>query len=160
TEGTDGQLVPFLQNIERYGFIPDAASSENPFGLPVGWTVSRSLLDATVLAGFNCTACHVGELRVAGKSLRIDGGPNLLRINDLFKDMATELEATMADAPRMARLATNLVRNHNANDAKVPSSSSGTAAERVQQKLDALPLVKASLDYLRSMKTVGEMGAV
>ena len=72
-------------------------SPENPFGLPVGWTVTRSLLDTTVVTGFNCTACHVGELRVGGKSVRIDGAPNLLRINDLFKDMKTELEATIGD---------------------------------------------------------------
>jgi hypothetical protein len=160
TEGNDGQLVPFLQNLERYGFIPDAVSSENPFGLPVGWTVARSLLDTTALAGFNCTACHVGEVRIDGKSLRIDGGPNMLRINDLFKDMTTELMATTGDVPRMARLTASLIRNRDANEAKLPPSSSGTAAQRVQQKMDALPLVKASLDYLRSMKTVGEMGAV
>src|SRR4029077_4525014 len=35
-------LVPFTQNLERYGFIPDAASSQNPVGLPVGMTVARS----------------------------------------------------------------------------------------------------------------------
>ena len=160
-EGADGQLVPFLQNLERYGFIPDPVSSENPFGLPVGWTVTRSLLDTTVVAGFNCTACHVGELRVGGTNVRIDGGPNLLRINDLFKDMKTELEATVGDPQRMFRLGASLVRNHEANEAKVPSgTSSGTTSERVTQKLEALSLVKASLTYLRSMKTVSEMAAV
>jgi len=120
-EGADGQLIPFLQNLERYGFIPDPMSGENPFGLPVGWTAARSLLDATVLTGFNCTACHVGELRVGGKNLRVDGAPNLLRINDLFKDMKIELEATIGDAPRLARLTANLIRNHEVNDAKLPS---------------------------------------
>ena len=65
-EGADGQLVPFMQNLERYGFIPDPMSDENPFGLPVGWTATRSLLDTTVVTGFNCTACHVGELRAGG----------------------------------------------------------------------------------------------
>lgn len=160
-EGTDGQLVPFLQNLERYGFISDPMSGENPFGLPVGWTVARSLLDTTVLTGFNCTACHVGELRAGGKTVRLDGAPNLLRINDLFKDMKTELEATIGDTPRMARLAANLIRNRDANDAKLPSPPpTGGVADRVKQKLDALSLVKASIDYLRSMKTVSEMAAV
>jgi hypothetical protein len=160
-EGTDGQLVPFLQNLERYGFIADPASSENPFGLPVGWTAARSLLDTTVLTGFNCTACHVGELRAGGKTMRLDGAPNLLRINDLFKDMKTELEATIGDAPRMARLAANLIRNHDANDTKLPSPpASGSVAERMKQTRDALSLVKASIDYLRSMKTISEMALV
>ena len=113
--------MPFLQNLERYGFIPDPVSEENPFGLPVGWTVTRSLLDTTVVAGFNCTACHVGELMVGGKPVRVDGAPNLLRINDLFKDMKTELEATIGDGPRMARLGASLIRNRDANEAKLPS---------------------------------------
>jgi hypothetical protein len=159
-EGTDGQLVPFMQNLERYGFIPDAVSTENPFGLPVGWTVARSLLDTTVLAGFNCSACHVGELRVNGKPVRVDGAPNLLRINDLFKDMKIELEATIGDVPRMARLAANLARNRDANEATLPSTQSGGMVDRMQQKIDALPLVRASIGYLRSMKTVSEMAAV
>ena len=156
----DGQLVPFLQNLERYGFIPDPVSAENPFGLPVGWTVTRSLLDTTVVAGFNCTACHVGELMVGGKSVRVDGAPNLLRINDLFKDLKTELDATIGDGPRMARLGASLIRNRDANEITLPSPASSALVDRMQQKLDALSLVKASIDYLRSMKTVAEMGAV
>src|SRR5262245_666539 len=36
--------VPFTQNLERYGFIPDGTSSQNPFGLPTGMTVARSRL--------------------------------------------------------------------------------------------------------------------
>ena len=159
-EGADGQLVPFMNNLERYGFIPDPVSDENPFGLPVGWTVTRSLLDTTVVAGFNCTTCHVGELRVGGKTVRVDGAPNIMRINDLFKDMKTELEATIGDAPRMARLGVNLIRNRDANEARLPADRSGTVIDRMKEKMDALPLVRASLDYLRSMKTVSEMGAV
>jgi len=159
-EGPDGLLVPFMQNLERYGFIPDPVSDENPFGLPVGWTVTRSLLDTTVVAGFNCTTCHVGELRAGGKPVRVDGAPNIMRINDLFKDMKTELEETIGDAPRMARLAANLIRNRETNEARLPPDRSGTVADRMKEKLDALPLVKATLDYLRSMKTVSEMALV
>ncbi len=159
-EGNDGVLVPFLQNLERYGFIADPVSPENPFGLPVGWTVTRSLLDTTVVAGFNCTTCHVGELRAGGKAVRVDGAPNIMRINDLFKDMKTELEATIGDAPRMTRLAANLIRNREENEATLPADRSGTAIDRVKDKIDALPLVKATVDYLRAMKTISEMSLV
>jgi hypothetical protein len=159
-EGTDGALVPFLQNLERYGFIPDPVSDENPFGLPVGWTVTRSLLDTTVVAGFNCTTCHVGELRAGGKAVRVDGAPNIMRINDLFKDMKTELEATIGDAPRMARLAANVIRNRAENEATLPGDRSGTVIDRVKDQVDALPLVKATIDYLRAMKTISEMALV
>jgi hypothetical protein len=48
-----------------------------------------------------------------------------MRINDLFKDMKTEIEATIGDAPRMARLAANLIRNRDANEAKAASGPIG-----------------------------------
>src|ERR1035438_1231911 len=33
---------PFLEDMERFGFLPDAKSSTNPYGIPVGMTVGRS----------------------------------------------------------------------------------------------------------------------
>ncbi len=30
---------PFLQDMERFGFLPDHAGPANPYGLPVGMTV-------------------------------------------------------------------------------------------------------------------------
>src|SRR5882724_4398622 len=33
---------PFLQDMERFGFLPDRAGASNPYGLPVGLTVSRT----------------------------------------------------------------------------------------------------------------------
>jgi hypothetical protein len=74
--------------------------------------------------------------------------------------MKTELEATVGDGARMARLAASLIRNRDANEARLPADRSGTVVDRMRERIDALPLVRASLDYLRSMKTVAEMGAV
>ena len=31
---------PFLENMERFGFLPDAASSTTPHGLPIGLTIA------------------------------------------------------------------------------------------------------------------------
>ncbi len=60
-----------------YGLLlapPDPAA--NPDGLPVG--VTRSVVPAGPYAGtymgLTCAACHTGELRHAGKTIRIDGG--------------------------------------------------------------------------------------
>src|SRR5690349_1664474 len=90
-------LVPFTDNLRRYGLIPDDKSDQNPFGLPVGMTVERSQLTDVVMVGFNCTTCHVGELWRGGRRVRIDGGPNMLRINDLFADLTEEMQATLKD---------------------------------------------------------------
>ena len=44
-------LVPFIDNLARYGFIPDDKSDSNPFALPVGMTVERSHLTNRVMVG-------------------------------------------------------------------------------------------------------------
>ena len=41
---------PFLDNMERFGFIPDAESASNPHGLLIGLTTVRSR-DKTPTAG-------------------------------------------------------------------------------------------------------------
>src|SRR5580692_5557855 len=48
---------PFLQNIERFGFIPDATSALNPHGLPIGLTAGHSRNVSHIgleVVGFNC----------------------------------------------------------------------------------------------------------
>ena len=84
-------------------------------------TVERSSLTNRLMVGFNCTACHVGELWRNGRRVRIDGGPNMVRLNDLFADMKTELDATLADLDgRRERFLINLARHRRENDDAVP----------------------------------------
>jgi hypothetical protein len=74
---------PFLEQMERFGFIPDAPGPTNPHGLPIGMTVGPSRnakFAAMEMTGFNCAACHVGEITYRGKHLRIDGAPSLINL--------------------------------------------------------------------------------
>jgi hypothetical protein len=52
----------------------------NSYGVPVGMTVAitrdTQLLDMKMF-GFNCAACHVGELQAGGTTYRVLGGPNM-----------------------------------------------------------------------------------
>src|SRR4029078_9922784 len=83
---------PFLEEMERFGFLPDRTGSTNPHGLSIGMTLSRSRTSGTAgieVVGFNCAACHVGELTYRGKRVRIDGAPatvNLQKYQLEFKD--------------------------------------------------------------------------
>src|ERR1035438_6428572 len=55
---------PFLETFERFGFLPDAQSATNPYGVPVGMTVAPSRNASSTgmaMVGFSCAACHVGE---------------------------------------------------------------------------------------------------
>src|SRR4051794_36087129 len=72
---------PFVQDLDRFGFLLDPKRSTNPRGLPIGLTTVRSRdksLTGLEMLGFNCAACHVGEMHYRGKRLRIDGAPSLV----------------------------------------------------------------------------------
>jgi len=146
-------LVPFADNLARYGFIPDDKGDQNPFGLPVGMTVERSHLTNRVMVGFNCTTCHVGELWRNGRRVRIDGGPNMLRINDLFEDMKNEADATLKDASgRRERFLANVARHRAENDAVFPSDR--TLAERAKDLATDIELAQAFVEYLKKIPVI------
>ncbi|HEX7140677.1 MAG TPA: di-heme-cytochrome C peroxidase [Vicinamibacterales bacterium] len=146
-------LVPFAESLARYGFIPDDKSDQNPFALPVGMTVERSHLTNRVMVGFNCTTCHVGELWRNGRRVRIDGGPNMVRINDLFEDMKGELDATLKDTSgRRERLLANVARHRIENDAAFPAER--TLAERAKDLATDVELAQAFVEYLKKIPVI------
>jgi|CZKJ01.1.fsa_nt_gi mono/diheme cytochrome c family protein len=66
--------------LARFGFLPDAASPQNPDGLPVGFA-KDTVVDPTSktgetveVVGLTCAACHTGQVEYQGKGIRIDGG--------------------------------------------------------------------------------------
>ena len=99
---------PFLENMERFGFVPDSSSTTNPHGLPIGLTVVRSRNRRHIgleMVGFNCAACHVGELTYRGKRLRIDGAPSLVDLQGYQIELKDSLDATLRDPLKAASLA-------------------------------------------------------
>jgi mono/diheme cytochrome c family protein len=94
---------PFLETLDRFGFLPDPVSAENPYGLPVGMTAATSAVTGLDTIGLNCAACHVGELTYAGEKFRIDGGPNLVAVPAFVKALVTETTATARTPARLVR---------------------------------------------------------
>jgi mono/diheme cytochrome c family protein len=94
---------PFLETLERFGFLPDPVSAENPYGLPVGMTVAKSVVTGLDTVGLNCAACHVGELTYSGSKLRIDGGPNLISVPAFVKALVAETTETPRNPARLVR---------------------------------------------------------
>jgi processive rubber oxygenase RoxA-like protein len=150
--------VPFTQNLERYGFIPDDTSSQNPFGLPTGMTVARSRLTNRVMVGFNCATCHVGEIWKNGRRVRIDGGPNMIRLNDMLGDVKTELAATLEETGRRERFLVNVVRYKREDDDRFPVDR--TIAERVQDLKSDLETAQAFKGYIEAMPLLKDMATV
>jgi hypothetical protein len=103
--GPDGNPMyrPFLENIERFGLIPDPPGRYNPYGLPVGVTAAYGKLTGQQMMGLNCTACHVGELHYNGRAFRVDGGPSMAYINAFIKGIVDETTATADTQARRLR---------------------------------------------------------
>src|SRR5262245_19528784 len=82
----------FVENLERFGFLPDAKSDANPYGLPVGLTAAgtRDMNFAGItMVGINCAACHVGAVTTpSGRHVRLDGAPARLDAVAFFRGLA------------------------------------------------------------------------
>jgi hypothetical protein len=103
-----GSAKPFVENLERYGLLPDPARDD---GLPVGLTVSSNAFTFGMdFVGISCAACHVGELRHDGKAVRVDGAPNMFNLQ-LFNSQAIDaLTAATSDRGKLWRALKRLGR--------------------------------------------------
>ena len=111
---------PFLEGMERFGFLPDRTSPTNPYGLPVGLAVSGSRNAGTAgleVVGFNCAACHVGELTYQGKHVRIDGAPALVNLQGYQIEFKDSLDAVMKSPRELVSLVIAMEKQRNAANA-------------------------------------------
>ncbi|QJW97343.1 c-type cytochrome [Frigoriglobus tundricola] len=110
---------PFIDNLDRYGFIPDAASAANPEGVPIGVTVAptKDLAFAGIrMVGINCAACHTTVLEKDGKVvLRVDGGQNLFDVRGFLGGLAANTQKTFTDPRELLRFVSRLIENQNAS---------------------------------------------
>ncbi len=123
---------PFLEGMERFGFLPDASGPTNPHGLPVGVTVSRSRNAGTAgieIIGFNCAACHVGELTYRGKRVRLDGAPAMINLQKYQVEFKESLDATLHSPEKLLALIVALERQQNSPDVPPGSETGQYAAE-------------------------------
>src|SRR4029453_11935768 len=121
-------------------------------------TVARAKLTDRLMVGFNCTTCHVGEVWRNGRRVRIDGGPNMIRLNDMFADLKTELTATVKETGRRERFLLNLARQRKENDATMPSTRS--LPERFDTLETDIDLAKATIGYIEAMPILKQMATV
>jgi len=127
---------PFLQEMDRFGFLPDHAGSTNPYGLPVGLTVSRSRNAGTVgmeIVGFNCAACHVGELIYRGKHVRIDGAPALVNLQGYQVEFKESLDAVMKSPQELVALIVAMEKQRNTPDLPSDADAGKYAGEPAVQ---------------------------
>src|SRR5690349_236205 len=83
---------PFLENLERFGLLtdregPEIVARETRWRLPVGLTLWTPRDLEVEMIGVNCSACHVGAVSRTGRTLRIDGAPNLFDIETFYGEL-------------------------------------------------------------------------
>jgi mono/diheme cytochrome c family protein len=123
---------PFLENMERFGFLPDAASSTNPHGLPIGLTAVKSRNAAHIgleMVGFNCAACHVGEVSYQGKTLIVDGAPSLVDLQAYQLEFKDSFESTLRDPLKLQALVVGIGKTLNAQDTPAAGDTSAYSSD-------------------------------
>ena len=127
---------PFLEEMERFGFLPDDVGSANPYGLPVGVTVSRSRNAGTAgieTVGFNCAACHVGELTYRGRRVRMDGAPALVNLQAYQVELKDSLDVAMKNPRELMALIIAMEKKGNAPDTPSDEEAGKYAGESAVQ---------------------------
>ncbi len=156
------ELRPFLENIERYGLIPDPKGPGNPFGLPVGMSLAPSKISGVQMIGLNCTACHVGQLQYRGRAMRLDGGPNMALINSFLEGLGTETQATMSSPARLSRFWRKVREIRAARRAADPDPASDAPLWRRAMIMltQERGLLQARVNLLRALPTLKQSLAI
>ena len=116
---------PFLEHPERFGLLADPKSK-----LPVGFSevVPVDLEFAGVrMAGATCAACHVGEVRRNGQSMRIIGGPSMFNAHSFTSELGQALTDTAKHPEHLMHFVQRLIQlekeDHKAVAHAIPAAS-------------------------------------
>jgi cytochrome c peroxidase len=156
------QVRRFLDNIERFGLLPDAKHPGNPYGLPVGVSLARAKLSGMEMIGLNCSACHVGQVQYQNHAVRIDGGPNMAYVNKFLEHLANETEGTFKAPHRLARFWDRLraVRRERRSSGATRDEADVAEDETLGRRITQLftsnrGLLEAQVAALRNVPTLG-----
>jgi hypothetical protein len=99
---------PFAgDQLQRYGYLPNARSRSNPEGLPVGFVIAGDTTTGDI--GMTCAACHTAQLEYKKDdvtyALRLDGAPTNADFQSFLTDLTAAARATVADPGRFATFA-------------------------------------------------------
>ena len=112
------------EHIARTGYLVDehAYSASNPDGLPIGFA-REPVANGEAWLGYTCAACHTGEVRFKGKTIRVDGAPTLADFTLFNQRLIDALQATLDQSRKFERFAQQVLTD---------PSDTNKAALRVQ----------------------------
>ncbi len=100
-------------HMESLGFISAVPSRFNPDGLPIGLARDTNRKgDAWI--GLTCAACHTGQVSIAGKSIRIDGGQALIDFTRYEETILLAMKKTLASKEKFSRFSQRVIASKKA----------------------------------------------
>lgn len=100
-----GSRVMSPENLHKWGFLDnnEGANALNPYGWPVGFTVSDPAVSRGIpVAGATCALCHTGQLEYRGVFVRIEGGQAYINLPAFQSAVFAGIMATAKDPARTA----------------------------------------------------------
>ena len=98
------------------GMIYWQDEASNPENLPVGLTVDEGRLGDKKYLGMNCSACHVTEIKVGGKTALVDGGVSHFDFWSFMRSLNHSLQNTYSDKVKFDRFTKRLTSDHRETD--------------------------------------------
>lgn len=110
-EQADNNQLFLNDGLDRYGYLPNAKSDKNPWGLPVGFvqdpadpSPGKPPLGGRWV-GMTCAACHTNRIEFSDKTMQIDGGPADADLYEFLADLNLALKATLDHDDKFTRFA-------------------------------------------------------
>src|SRR5229473_2892344 len=110
--------------LARFGFLASQADSKlNPDGLPVGFARQEDFYDPETkktyaVVGFNCAACHTGELHYGKYAVQVDGAPAMIEVTEFQKALGLAVGFTKLIPFRYGRFEKRVVGSNASADQK------------------------------------------
>lgn len=111
--------------MSRLGFMSTGGIDHGEAeGLPIGFAVTRDPQTKVAYVGFNCAACHTGQINYVDpkdhelKALRVDGGASLHALDKYREVLLQSLTQTHIDPKRFDRFAARVLGNNPTEEAK------------------------------------------
>ncbi len=104
-----GTSEPFRsnENMNRYRYLPQKATSSNPDALPVGFV--KDTYKGNDYVGLTCAACHTAQINYKGKGIRIDGGPAGADMETFMADIVRAMKTTRENEEVQNRFVKNVL---------------------------------------------------
>jgi len=102
------QKLSAASNLRKMGFLVDERSDTNPDKLPVGLAKDVDPVKGDSI-GLTCAACHTGQLKYKGSTVRIDGGQSMIDLEQLQNGILASLEATLKNDQKFARFSKKII---------------------------------------------------